>query len=1774
MAINRKEKQLIVYRLELEAEGSLPKDKQYIRLPPPIIPYVLRFNIRAGSPASHGGVLYTNYPISGGEFDRNKYYSKNFPTDFSRSLNIDIVIRMSGAFDFYVEHRAVSTLPGEVLTSIERTEIFHFNVDPLLHILPRRRILSSKRVSSLKRVPLPLDSLVIETVLPKLLGPLNKWDQHIKAISELGYNMIHYVPIQARGISNSPYSLYDQLAFSDDLFDGTGRKKSMNEKIDILRNTLKKFEDDYGILSLTDVVWNHTSCNSKWLEEHPESGYNLHNSPHLNPAYELDTALLQLSRDLAKHDLPTLLHSENDLNRILDYIKSHLLPEIRLWEYYIIDVKDSVDNLRTALEAKLDGDHEIFKDIDIGNLSLQQQADLFLKYAISGQDKFGTRFVKKICVKKAIGFLKKWSEGSEFQTAYKTEQDRIYSELQAGWQERENVRLAKIEKRRLERERISNLESEKERIERERLERVRLEKERIERAKLEKARIKQALKKVGRQFEHKAEISVETQISTDTSNENKEEKISSNSIQNGKGTDKDILNEEEKVTVKKSQEGAEVSVASTGKIRIDASDAVENTSVTVEVAKEESPKNPEENEKSEKEPTKSDEPPVQVPTVDPKEFYLKKTEKEPIEPDEPQEPPVQVPTVDPKEFYLKKIEQLLNEINLRFYRLYDDDVLVIIENLFNRIKYMRLDGHGPKMGEITKNSPLIETYFTRLPLNETTRKHPEGSLAVANNGWIWNANPLQDFASSESYAYLKREVIVWGDCVKLRYGKSREENPWLWDHMTKYTELSASLFHGFRIDNCHSTPIHLAKYLLDKARRIKPNLYVVAELFTGSEEMDIQFVSQLGINSLIREAMQPWDTKELSRYVHRHGGKPIGSIDTACLSDSSTCIVSDEQKETCLVIPVYGSKPHALFMDCTHDNETPHQKRTAEDTLSTGALASMSSCAVGSTKGYDEIFPYYVDLVNETRLYPFYEEPLDIVKKVLQHLHTEMALDGYIETHVHHENDYIIVHRFHPDTLNGYLLVAHSAFTGFTMDRGDLNPINLRGTSAELLFSTYLEVKSRSVENNEKFLSGLPATLKSLNAPILRRRSDTNGEFTEVILPKEFPSGSVMLLKTWVDNKPEGLDDFVETGTEEAFEELDLVDLNIVLYRCDGEENDVTPGNGVYHIPNYGDIPYCGIEGFMSVLRPIMKHNDLGHPFCVNLREGHWALDYTVGRLERHLFIAPKLKKLVDWYHSRFTAIKAVPNFLVPKYFALTMKTAHKAATYRAFQQLSPFVLDGGSFIHSLALCSVQMYGTVLSTGLHPTKNGPSCAAGLPHFVHHHMRCWGRDVFISLRGLFITTGNFQAAREHIVGFGSVLKHGMIPNLLDAGRRPRYNCRDATWWYLQAIQEYCKFAPEGYDILKESIARRFPKDDEFIEADDPKAYSYKSTLLEIIQEIMERHARGIHFREWNAGPNLDHAMKSEGFQVDVEVDWDTGLLLGGNKWNCGTWMDKMGDSAKAGNLGEPATPRDGADVEIIGLLKSTLRWLIELNEKGVYPWKGVEIQDKSLKNEGTKLITFAQWNDLIQKSFEKNFYIPIDPSEDSKYNLKSYLVKRRGIYKDTHKSSNNYTDYQLRPNFPIAMVVAPELFNEEHALKALNVAREIITGPLGMRTLDPDDPAYRGNYDNSNDGTDKSVAKGWNYHQGPEWLWVTGYFLRAYLHFDIRPHETIHTIMRILLPHRKIIETSVWAGLPELTNANGAECHDACPTQAWSAATLLDLFDDIKKIKNVEVNFDE
>jgi glycogen debranching enzyme len=55
-----------------------------------------------------------------------------------------------------------------------------------------------------------------------------------------------------------------------------------------------------------------------------------------------------------------------------------------------------------------------------------------------------------------------------------------------------------------------------------------------------------------------------------------------------------------------------------------------------------------------------------------------------------------------------------------------------------------------------------------------------------------------------------------------------------------------------------------------------------------------------------------------------------------------------------------------------------------------------------------------------------------------------------------------------------------------------------------------------------------------------------------------------------------------------------------------------------------------------------------------------------------------------------------------------------------------------------------------------------------------------------------------------------MRHGLIPNLLDGGRSPRYNNRDSCWWYIKSIKDYLEFTNDK-SILEEKIKMKFLDD---------------------------------------------------------------------------------------------------------------------------------------------------------------------------------------------------------------------------------------------------------------------------------------------------------------------------------------------------------------------------
>ena len=154
----------------------------------------------------------------------------------------------------------------------------YFNIDPILKIKARTPILDENlgvlppnKGGSVKDefVNLPLDGLSVLTVVSKWMGSTERWMKHFAEAKDRGYTMLHYTPLQERGESDSPYSIRNQMKYDPSIF---GLKLSDEEGRKRMDNILKTAREEYGLLSLTDVVLNHTANDSPWLIEHPEAG--------------------------------------------------------------------------------------------------------------------------------------------------------------------------------------------------------------------------------------------------------------------------------------------------------------------------------------------------------------------------------------------------------------------------------------------------------------------------------------------------------------------------------------------------------------------------------------------------------------------------------------------------------------------------------------------------------------------------------------------------------------------------------------------------------------------------------------------------------------------------------------------------------------------------------------------------------------------------------------------------------------------------------------------------------------------------------------------------------------------------------------------------------------------------------------------------------------------------------------------------------------------------------------------------------------------------------------------------------------------------------------------------------------------------------------------------------------------------------------------------------------------------------------------------------------
>jgi len=68
---------------------------------------------------------------------------------------------------------------------------------------------------------------------------------------------------------------------------------------------------------------------------------------------------------------------------------------------------------------------------------------------------------------------------------------------------------------------------------------------------------------------------------------------------------------------------------------------------------------------------------------------------------------------------------------------------------------------------------------------------PQANLIMAHNGWVAGGDVLKGFIGEHSHVFLCRQLHAWGDSIKLRYGDSPSDVPFLWEYMRTYTEKMA-----------------------------------------------------------------------------------------------------------------------------------------------------------------------------------------------------------------------------------------------------------------------------------------------------------------------------------------------------------------------------------------------------------------------------------------------------------------------------------------------------------------------------------------------------------------------------------------------------------------------------------------------------------------------------------------------------------------------------------------------------------------------------------------------------------------------------------------------------------------------------------------------------------------------------------------------------------------------------------------------------------------------
>ena len=234
----------------------------------------------------------------------------------------------------------------------------------------------------------------------------------------------------------------------------------------------------------------------------------------------------------------------------------------------------------------------------------------------------------------------------------------------------------------------------------------------------------------------------------------------------------------------------------------------------------------------------------------------------------------------------------------------------------------------------------------------------------------------------------------------------------------------------------------------------------------------------------------------------------------------------------------------------------------------------------------------------------------------------------------------------------------------------------------------------------------------------------------------------------------------------------------------------------------------------------------------------------------------------------------------------------------------------------------------------------------------------------------------------------------------------------------------------------------------------------------------------------------------------------GLLAQGEEGVGLTWMDARAE-------GGPVTPRRGLAVELQALWSLGCDTLMELASR--YGHKQIEVLARSAR-------------DAARASFRQRFwcnetYYPYDCIGDGRV-----------------------ADAAIRPNALLALAIDPELFDDWQAAAILERVRADLLTPIGVRSLAPNEPDYRGYCDGS------TFEREASYHQGNAWPFLLGFFVRAALRLTPDDPELRKDLMQRVT--QAAGEGPVLGHVAQLGEGDQPFRFRGCPAQAWSTAELL------------------